>query len=188
MERQSVGLRRLMDFVETLPEAVVLDLGGASQASIDHLAGPSRRLYAEDALRSLAEAVERNQGADDYLTANIKYPAGTFDAALCWNLFGCAPAVFLAPLSDRLHEILRPGGRALALLPASIASARRPAVRYEILGPGLVRQRDAATPFKEERLLTRREIDKLFDRGFDVTDIFTADAFHELLLVRRTGR
>ena len=57
--------------------------------------------------------------------------------------------------------------------------------KVEILGPGLLRRRDAASAFTESRLLTRREIDKLFGRAFEVTDFLTLEAFHELLLVRR---
>jgi hypothetical protein len=165
-----------MGFLAALPHAAVLDLGGASQGSIDHLAGPGRRLYTEDALRSLAEAVEAGRSVDAYLTTNIAYPSATFDAILCWDIFGSA----------RLHDLLRPAGRALAFLPASIAAARRPPGRFEIVGAGLLRRREVASLFAESHLLSRRDIDKLFQSGFEITDFFTAEAFHELLLVRRT--
>lgn len=183
-ERQSAGLRRVMDHLSAVPRSAVLDLGAASQGSIDNLAGPTCRLWAEDALRSLGDAVTSGQSAETWLAANVSYPAATFDAVLCWEIFGCAPAAFLAPLAARVHHVLKPAGRALAFLPASLAAARRPPGRYEILGSGLFRRRDAASAFTELRLLTRREIDKLFGRAFEVTDFFTLEAFHELLLVR----
>jgi hypothetical protein len=175
-----------MGFLAALPHAAVLDLGGASQGSIDHLAGPGRRLYTEDALRSLAEAVEAGRSVDAYLTTNIAYPSATFDAILCWDIFGSAPPPFRVSLAARLHDLLRPAGRALAFLPASIAAARRPPGRFEIVGAGLLRRREVASLFAESHLLSRRDIDKLFQSGFEITDFFTAEAFHELLLVRRT--
>ena len=175
-----------MEVLSATPRAHVLDLGGASQANIDHIAGAEHRLYAEDALTTLAAAVAKDEPAASFLRTNLSYPARLFDAVLCWDVLAYAPAPYLSPMARRLGEIMKPGGLALAYFPNSAARATTPPGRYTIVGDDVLQRRPAeSSSLKEARFLMRREIDHVFGELFLITDVVTKDALHELLLRRR---
>lgn len=184
-ERSSVALRHVMDRLAGRPGSPVLDLGGASQGAVDHLAAAGHQLFTEDLLRALAAAPGVSPEA--FLAAHLAHAPAHFDAVLCWDALAYAPPALLGPLVARVHEVLRSGGLALAFFPGSPAAAAAPPGRFEIRGLGLVRRKASAATGLAARFRTRRELDLLLGERFSITDVLTPDGFHEMLLVKKSS-
>lgn len=182
--RPSAALKSLVETLTPIPHARLLDLGGVSQGTLDRFVSAGHVLHLEDLLSRLARADAEEKSAEAFLEGALRQEP-PFDAILCWDALAYAPPSYLGAMAERLHELLRPGGIALAFFPANAAATQAPPGRYELVGPGHVRRRPSPLAHREARFLTRREIERDLGGDFQIRDFLTPGGFHELLLVRR---
>ena len=177
--RASNGLKDFLWLLGDVEHGRLLDLGPVWQSTVGFFTERGFRVYTEDVLRGWREflleeenrlrqapvgtAVENDPTAlaDRFLAASLQHPPETFHAILAWDVFDYLDAEVLPRLSQRLHELLRPGGVMLAAFHAAKPDSFH---RYRIIDPQTVELVAAPPLFPLQRTFQNREILNLFGR------------------------
>lgn len=117
----SPAFEALSNWLDTIPEPRVLDLGSASGANLDYFAELSARLQVVDLFHGVEEYPggpgRREQAADQMFRELLPTTAaGVYHAILVWDLFNYLSRRQMRALGDRLAELSHPGTRALAMV------------------------------------------------------------------------
>lgn len=177
--RVSNGLKDFLWLLGDVEHGHLLDLGPVWQSTVGFFTERGFRVYTEDVLRGWKEFLREEENrlrqapvgstaesepgalAGRFLAANLQHPAETFHAILAWDVFDYLDADVLPRLSQRLHELLRPGGVVLA---AFHAAKPEGFYRYRILDAQTVELVAAPPLFPLQRIFQNREILNLFGR------------------------
>jgi hypothetical protein len=190
--RRSNGLREFMAHIHGQGGLRVLDLGPASQASVQFITGMGHRVYNEDLYPELiaerywvkAEKGTRRWDANLFLGENLNYLPAIFDAILCWDVLDMVPDPAAAPaLVARLGDIAKAGAALLLFFHtaepgAPIAVMRSQIKDYETLE---MYQRGQ---FALQRPLNNRNIEALFKQFRALKFFLSRDATREVVAVR----
>ncbi len=128
----------------------VLDLGPASGATLEVLAGGPLHLRVGDVLDELVAAVEAaaDEEGGDVGAVVAERLAGAGDGyhlVLAWDLFSHLPAAGVAAAAARLARCLAPGGLLHAFVSTG-AHVCRPPAAYALLAPDRLLRRAAGKP------------------------------------------
>src|SRR5580704_7677734 len=125
--RHSHGLDQFCASLEERPGLSILDLAGASQATVTFLTSQGHRLYSDDFVHQLDECFGdgdffENQTnplkVENFLDTALNLPEEQFDGALVWDTLQFLAAPLLQTVVQRLHVGLRPGACMLAFFHA----------------------------------------------------------------------
>ncbi len=140
--RQSNGLKEFLWLLEDVKGGRLLDLGAASQATVNFFVQRGfRRVSAEDLLGGWSEftlragsrpeeacvpeaadpaarAAWHAERAARFLEGALRYSAEEFDGILAWDIFELLEEELLTQVVSRLYSLLRPGGALLAIFHA----------------------------------------------------------------------
>src|SRR5437879_6179351 len=125
--RNSHGLDQFCASLEERPGLHILDLAGASQATISFVTNYGHRLYSDDFVHQLDQCFGEgdfyeNQAnplkAGKFLDSTLAFPEEHFDGALAWDTLQFLSAPLLSTVMGRLHRALKPGACLLAFFHA----------------------------------------------------------------------
>lgn len=190
--RPSSGLNQFWGALEGQESARILDLAGASQATVSFVASLGHSLYSDDLLRSLdafygeghayLEHHDARRGMQ-FLDHTLDFPANHFDAVLVWDLLEFLAEPLLSLTVERIYRIVRPGGSLFALFHAEERS-----VPVALRSFRVEDRQTLAFTGKGERRVSQvyniRTIEKLF-RDFHTLKFFLARDGYREVLVRR---
>jgi len=191
--RHSHGLDQFCSSLEERPGLSILDLAGASQATISFLTklrapavfgrfrppdGPAfwRRRF----LRRISPIRSR---AESFCRPRSIFRKGHFDGVLVWDTLQFLSPPLLQIVVERLHRMLRPGSCLLAFFHAKSASTRfRP---IPIACPTIARLRwrhaGAADPRSSSTIAALRNCFRIFNRS---NFFLTRDHLREVIVRR----
>jgi SAM-dependent methyltransferase len=190
--RHSHGLDQFCSSLEERPGLSILDLAGASQATISFLTNYGHRIYSDDLVHQLdqhfgdGEFYENQTNplmAGRFLDSVLDFPDGNFDGALVWDTLQFLTSPLLQVVVDRLHRVLRPGASLLAFFHAEERVETIPTYSYRVsdhrtlvLAPRGRR--------KPAQFFNNRSLEKLFQEFESVKFFLTRDHLREVIVRR----
>jgi len=189
--RHSTGLSELDKFISSGAQLSVLDMGATSSQNILRLTGMGHRVASEDVLlASLDPAVvskdakgKTTVNIEPFLTGNLQFHEGQFDAVLCWDVPDYMPEPLVRPMIECLHHALKPGGQLLAFFHTEGQGTETAYYRYHISGTDRLEMK-RGPQYPLQRVFHNRHIEKLF-KDFNGLKFFLArDHVREVLVTR----
>lgn len=191
LSRQSPGLEQFFAALRGQSGLSIIDLAGASQANVMFIANLGHRLYSDDFLCALDEALRHGgpeAATDSRLAAKfadqaLPLPSESFDGALLWDNLQFLPQLWLEAVMTRLFEVLKPRAMLLAYFNSDEKAAAIPCYRYRIADQRTLElaSRGSRVPV---RYFNNRALEKVFAR-FETTKFFlTRDHLREVLVKR----
>ena len=176
--RLSNGLKEFLGQLDGIGRGHLLDLGPARQTTITFFIERGFKVYTEDLLttwknfldveeqrkRGLPPDADRTEmtpvaRAERFLEATLRYPEGTFDAVLMWDILDYLDSDLMTMLAARVTSLVRDGGVVFAMF-----HNRKPEAfhRYRVLDGQNLELIPASCPFVPQRVFQNREISNLF--------------------------
>ena len=191
LTRQSPGLEQFFASIQDQSGLSIIDLAGASQANVMFISNLGHRLYSDDFLPELDEALRKGgpeAAADSRLAAkfveqSLPLSATSFDGALLWDNMQFLPPVWLDATITRLLDVLRPQSILLAYFNADEKATTVPCYRYRIADEKTLQlsPRGARVP---AQFFNNRGLEKLFNRFATTKFFLTRDHLREVLVRR----
>lgn len=190
--RHSNGLGEFFSQLKGQQALRVLDLGPASQASVNFITGLGHKIYHEDLYPELAVYAYRARipgggtrwDEAAFLRQNLNYPVALFDAVLGWDVLDLLPEPSAAhQIVARLHHITKPRGVLLFFFHTAEPGSSVPVCRAQ------VRDFDSLEMFPRaqcnlKRPLNNRNIENLFREFHSLKFFLARDSLREVLVVR----
>ncbi|HMC30842.1 MAG TPA: methyltransferase domain-containing protein [Candidatus Angelobacter sp.] len=191
--RRCIGLGEFMRSLKSAGEAKlsVLDLGPTTPANIAFITELGARVYNQDILHDSQDPdylVKQEDGSMQidpakFFSENLNYPAGHFDAILCWDVADYLPEPLVKPLVERLQTMLKAKGNLLAFFHTKDAGAESRYSRHHIVQQDML-ELEPIEGFRLQRIFNNRHIENLF-KDFASRKFFLGrDNIREVLLVR----
>jgi SAM-dependent methyltransferase len=175
--RVSNGLKEFLWLISDVERGRLLDLGNASQSTLNFFIERGYRITTEDLLRSWKEFLSTEEerlrqapvGQDErtsqallvqkFLDSSLDYPENSYCGVLAWDLFDYLDAELLPRAMERIYRMLVPGGAVLALFHSRPPDRFH---RYRILDNQTVETLPAPTLAVHARVFQNREILDIF--------------------------
>ena len=187
--RRSRGLEEFFTQIRDTSGLTILELGRATQKNISFITDLGHRLYSEDFLRSLNEAFDGEDTAEQtnpgriefFLKQTLDYPEGHFDGVLVWDVLEYLNPVLLNAVVERLHYIVRPKAYMLAFFHSDDKMEEVPSYTFRIdhLDSLEILQQGMRRP---AQLYNNRSLEKLFGRFESVKFFLTRERLREVII------
>ena len=190
--RHSHGLDQFCSSLEERPGLSILDLAGASQATISFLTNYGHRLYSDDFVHQMDQHFGdgdfyENQSnplkSGQFLETALDFPDETFDGVLVWDTLQFLTPPLLQIVVERLHRMLRPGSCLLAFFHAEERVDTIPTYSYRVTDHRTI----SLAPRGRRRpaqFFNNRSLEKLFQDFQSVKFFLTRDHLREVIVRR----
>jgi SAM-dependent methyltransferase len=175
--RTSNGLKEFLWLISDVERGRILDLGNASQSTLNFFIERGYRITTEDLLRSWKEFLSTEEerlrqapvGQDErtsqallvqkFLDSSLDYPENSYCGVLAWDLFDYLDGELLPRAMERIYRMLTPGGAVLALFHSRPPERFH---RYRIMDDQTIETLQAPTLAVHARVFQNREILDIF--------------------------
>ncbi len=191
--RHSHGLDQFCSSLEERSGLSILDLAGASQATISFLTNYGHRLYSDDFVHQLDQHFAgggdfyENQAnplkCEAFLRAVLDFPDGQFDGVLVWDTLQFLAPSLLTVVVDRLHRVLQPGACLLAFFHAEERIDTIPTYSYRVSDHRTINLSPRGRR-KPAQFFNNRSLEKLFQDFQSVKFFLTRDHLREVIVRR----
>ena len=190
--RHSHGLDQFCSSLEERPGLSILDLAGASQATISFLTNYGHRLYSDDFVHQMDQHFGdgdfyENQSnplkSGQFLETALDFPDENFDGVLVWDTLQFLTPPLLQIVVERLHRMLRPGSCLLAFFHAEERVDTIPTYSYRVTDHRTI----SLAPRGRRRpaqFFNNRSLEKLFQDFQSVKFFLTRDHLREVIVRR----
>jgi hypothetical protein len=190
--RHSHGLDQFCSSLEERPGLSILDLAGASQATISFLTNYGHRLYSDDFVHQMDQHFGEgdfyeNQSnplkSGKFLSTALDFPEEHFDGALVWDTLQFLSPPLLQIVVERLHRMLRPGSCLLAFFHAEERLDTIPTYSYRVSDHRTITLAPRGRR-KPAQFFNNRSLEKLFQDFQSVKFFLTRDHLREVIVRR----
>lgn len=191
--RHSSGWSALQKHLKAEPNLYVLDIGPTSPSNINQLTNLGHSVWMADvvheALKGGWETPPAEEGGEagfdveGFFEQNLNFAGREFDIVLLWTTLDYLPEGLIAPLIERLHRSLRPGGRILAIFHTKPTGPETVFCRYHLTESEMIEMQESA-PFPVRRVYTNRNIEKLFSAYSNYKFFLAKDNLYEVIITR----
>lgn len=184
--RPSNGLKQFFWELGGRERPAILDLGPVWQSTVQVLADFGCKIYSEDCLGELADALHEPVSAslaERFLGANLRYAPESLDGVIIWDILDLVPAELVEPLVARLREVLRPGGVVLAFF----HNRREESFcfrRYRVVARDTIEMLEAPGDWQPQRIFQNRTLLNLFAAFHASKTFLSRDNLREALFVK----
>jgi hypothetical protein len=124
---------------------------------------------------------------DRFLTTHLTFSGRGFDIVLFWDTADYLPEPIVAPVLERLHDVMEPNGQMLAMFHSATTASATPQrtdfCRYHLTDTNRVDvQRAGEYPLLNT--FTNRQIEKLLENFKSFTFFLSKDNVREVLVTR----
>jgi hypothetical protein len=174
------------------PGLRVVDAGATSPTNINYLTDLGHSIFLSDPVNdALTGNWQTGKDDDDkpiwdvqgYLDHALQFSGRTFDIVLLWTTLDYLPEALVAPVVDRLHTAVNPGGQVLAFFHARSKTDETAYCRFHVTDTDSV-EMQMAQPFPIQRAFTNRIIQELFSRWSGFRQFLAKDGVYEVLITR----
>jgi hypothetical protein len=191
--RHSSGWSALQKHLKAEQALRVLDIGPTSPSNINHLTNLGHSVWMADVVHEAVkggwETPSQEEGSapefdlDGFFQQNLNFNGREFDVVLLWTTLDYVPEGLIAPLIERLHRSLLPGGRILALFHTKQTGPETVFCRYHLTESEMIEMQESA-PFPVRRVYTNRTIEKLFSAYSNYRFFLAKDNLYEVIITR----
>ncbi len=177
--RPSRGWAEVLAFLKAGDGLRVLDFGTTSPANINFLTSLGHSVYmanvVQDANRPEWKLPADDSGAEAYdiegfIKSALDFSGRDFDVILLWDTANYLPAPLVAPMFERLHKVMRPQGRMLALFHGRTEGPETAFSRYQLTDSDQLNVVSAGE-YPVRQVYQTRQIEKLLEK-FSTTRFF----------------
>ncbi len=190
--RHSHGLDQFCSSLEERPGLSILDLAGASQATISFLTNYGHRLYSDDFVHQLDqhfaggdfyENQTNPRNVEAFLKSVLDFPDGQFDGVLVWDTLQFLAPQLLQVVVERLYRVLQPGACMLAFFHAEERIDTIPTYSYRVQDHRTIHLAPRGRR-KPAQFFNNRSLEKLFQDFQSVKFFLTRDHLREVIVRR----
>src|SRR6185437_1276445 len=129
--RHSSGWKELLKHLSTQESLRVLDIGPTSSTNINYITSLGHSIYMANVVEEASKPEWMIPGEAGepptfdvarFLESNLNFSGRMFDVVILWDTADYLPEPLLAPVFERIHEVLQPGGLMLAFFHAATAT------------------------------------------------------------------
>jgi hypothetical protein len=133
--RHSSGWGQLLERMRSQESMRVLDIGATSSTNINFVTALGHSIYLANLVEDAAKRewiIPQEDGSpgrfdvDKFLATHLGFSGRGFDIVLFWDTADYLPAELLAPVLDRIHEVMAPEGQLLAMFHSTPAVGAAP--------------------------------------------------------------
>ena len=190
--RHSGGWAVLRKRLQAEPGLRIIDTGYTSPANINYLTSLGHSVFLADLVCD-AYTGDWRSGTDEdgnpiwniagYLDHSLNLSGRTFDVVLLWTVLDYLPEQFVAPVVERLHGAMNPGGQVLAFFHTRTQGEEAVRCRYHVTaGDDVDMQRTQQFPI--QRAFTNRSIERLFTGWSGHRQFLAKDSVSEVIITR----
>lgn len=194
--RNSSGWGKILERMRSEESLRVLDVGPTSSSNINFITALGHSIYLanliEDAARKewTPPQPDGSPGPFDverFLATHLNFSGRGFDIVLLWDTPDYLPEPIVAPVLQRLHDVMEPNGQMLAMFhsgsTASLSPVKADFSRYHLTDANRVDvQRAGDYPLLNT--FTNRQIEKLLESFKSFTFFLSKDNVREVLVTR----
>ena len=190
--RHSGGWTAVRKRLQTEQGLRVIDVGFTSPANIHYLTELGHSVFLADLVHD-ACAADWRTGVDEdgnpvwnvqgFLEQTLDFSGRTFDIVLLWTALDYLPEPFVAPVVQRLHAAMNPGGQVLALFHTRTNGEEAVHCRFHVTAGDEV-EVQYAQQFPIQRAFTNRSIERLFADWSGHTQFLAKDSVSEVIITR----
>jgi SAM-dependent methyltransferase len=190
--RHSGGWAAVRKRLETEDGLRIIDVGYTSPQNINYLTELGHSVFLANLVNDACTG-EWITGKDDdgndiwnvqgYLEQALSFADRMFDVVLLWTALDYLPEAFVAPVVNRLHASMNPGGQVLAFCHTRTKGEETVHCRFH-LTPGDNVEVQLAQPFPIQRAFTNRSIEKLFAGWSGHRQFLAKDSVSEVIMTR----
>ncbi len=190
--RHSGGWSTLRKRLEAEPGLRVLDVGYTSSTNINYLTSLGHSIYMADLVHDACEG-DWQRGEDEdgkpvydvegFLDATLDFGEKKFDVVLLWTTLDYLPEAFVAPVVERLMEVMNGGGAVLAFFHTRTQGEETHHYRFHVTPADDV-EVQLAEQFPIQRAFTNRSIEKLFQGWSGHRQFLAKDSVSEVIMTR----
>jgi len=189
--RHSSGWKELLKHLSTQESLRVLDIGPTSSTNINYITSLGHSIYMANLVEEAAKPewvipAEGDKPAgfnvEGFLKSNLNFSGRMFDVVILWDTADYLPEPLLAPVFERIHEVLQPGGLMLAFFHAT-ADGESSFNRYHLTETDVIEMQRAGN-YPLLNVYSNRKIENMLS-GFSNFRFFLAkDSLREVIITR----
>ena len=194
--RNSSGWGKILERMRGDESLRVLDIGPTSSGNINLITSLGHSIYLANLVEDAAKKewtpaqADGTPGAFDverFLTTHLTFSGRGFDVVLLWDTADYLPEPIVAPVIQRIYEVMEPNGQILAMFHSASTASTTPLKadfsRYHLTETNRVDvQRAGDYPLLNT--FTNRQIEKLFENFKSFTFFLSKDNVREVLVTR----
>jgi 2-polyprenyl-3-methyl-5-hydroxy-6-metoxy-1,4-benzoquinol methylase len=171
----------------------VLDIGPTSPQNINFLTGLGQSVYMADIVHEaltgqwelppVEDGGEPGFDIDKFFEQNLNFHGREFDIVMLWATLDYIPDALVAPLVERLHDAVHPGGRILSIFHSKMTGPFTAYCRYHLTDSSEIEMQESE-PFPVKRVYTNRNIEKLFSAFSNYRFFLAKDNLYEVIITR----
>ncbi len=193
--RHSSGWGQMLRHFKKEQNLRVLDVGPTSSNNINYLTSLGHSVYMADLVEESTKPQWRLPQVDDepaaydaegFVAEHMGFAGRSFDAVLLWDTADYLPEPLVAPVINRIYQVMQPGGLVLAFFhSASREQGLQPQMyfRYHLTDEDIVQCQPYGrrpTPF----IHNNRAIEKLFSAYSTYKFLLAKDNMREVIVTR----
>jgi SAM-dependent methyltransferase len=190
--RPSRGWAEVLAFLKANESLRVLDFGTTSPANINFLTSLGHSVYMANVVLD-ANKPELKLPADDpsgetynikeFVSSSLDFSGRDFDVILLWDTSNYLPAPMVPAMFERLHAVLRPQGRMLALFHGNMEGPETAFSRYQLTDSDQLHVHHAGD-YTLKQIYQMRQIEKLLAKFSSTRFFLGKDNAREVIAVR----
>lgn len=190
--RPSRGWAEVLGYLKANESLRVLDFGTTSPANINFLTSLGHSVYMANVVQD-ANKPELKLAADDpsgetynikeFVSSSLDFSGRDFDVVLLWDTANYLPGPLVPPMFERLHAVLRPQGRMLALFHGTMEGPETAFSRYQLTDSDQLHVQHAGD-YPVKQVYQMRQIEKLLDKFSSTRFFLGKDNAREVIAVR----
>lgn len=190
--RYSGAWSTLRKRLQAEPGMRLIDAGATSSTNINYLTSLGHSVYMADLVHDACTG-QWTRGNDEdghpiwdinaFLSNCLDFSGRKFDVVLLWTTLDYLPEPLVAPVVERLHESMNPGGLVLAFFHTRMQGEETANCRFHVTERDEV-EVQLSEPFPIQRAFTNRSIERLFSGWAGHRQFLAKDALSEVLMTR----
>lgn len=194
--RSSSGWGKILERMRTEESLRVLDVGPTSSGNINFITSLGHSIYlanlVDDATRKEWTPLQPDGtpgpfDVERFLSTHLTFSGRGFDIVLFWDTADYLPEPIVAPVFQRLHQVMESNGQMLAMFhsaaTASVTPQRTDFSRYHLTDTNRLDVQRAGD-YRLLNTFTNRQIEKLLEEFKSFTFFLSKDNVREVLVTR----
>lgn len=194
--RNSSGWGKILERMRGEESLRVLDIGPTSSGNINFITALGHSIYLANLVEDAAKKEWTPPQSDGtpgpfdverFLTTHLNFSGRGFDIVLMWDTPDYLPEPIVAPVVQRIHDVMEPNGQMLAMFhsgsTASVTPVKADFCRYHLTDANRLDVQRAGD-YLLLNTFTNRQIEKLLEDFKSFTFFLSKDNVREVLVTR----
>lgn len=189
--RPSRGWADVLAFLKANDSLRVLDFGTTSPSNINFLTSLGHSVYMANVVQDANKPEWKRQSEDGsdvyevdaFIKSSLDFSGRDFDVILLWDTANYVPNPLVQAMFDRLHGVMRPNGRLLALFHGRTEGPEAAFSRYQLTDTDQLNVTSAGD-YPVLQVYQPRQLEKLLEKFSSTRFFLGKDNMREVIAVR----